>query len=100
MVGSKRKAIAIFRELTADGIDPKSFERVHSPIGLDIGAISPEEISISILAELIAARRQVERVLPHMSWFQSTRGRMTVEDGQARISGSDLLSDEACPADR
>ncbi|MGA8300260.1 MAG: XdhC family protein, partial [Terriglobales bacterium] len=46
------------------------FERVHAPIGLDIGALTPEEIAISIMAELIAKRRNVERELPHMKWAQ------------------------------
>ena len=69
MIGSKRKTIAIFRELQKEGIPPELFDRIHAPIGLDIGAVTPEEIAISITAELIAARRRVERELPHMSWF-------------------------------
>lgn len=73
MVGSRRKAIAIFRELTREGLGPDRFDRVHSPIGLDIGAITPEEIAVSIVAELIAVRRRAERSLPHMSWFQNGR---------------------------
>jgi xanthine dehydrogenase accessory factor len=70
MMGSRRKAITIFRELVKLGLKPELFERVHSPIGLDIGSITPEEIAVSILAELIASRRNVERPLPHMSWFR------------------------------
>jgi xanthine dehydrogenase accessory factor len=69
MIGSKRKTIAIFRELTKEGIAAQLFERVHAPVGLDIGAVTPEEIAVAITAELIAVRRHVERVLPHMSWF-------------------------------
>jgi xanthine dehydrogenase accessory factor len=69
MIGSKRKTIAIFRELTKEGIAPALFERVHAPVGLDIGAVTPEEIAVAITAELIAVRRRVERDLPHMSWF-------------------------------
>ncbi len=69
MIGSKRKTIAIFRELEKEGIPAHLFERVHAPIGLDIGAVTPEEIAVSITAELIARRRNVERELPHMSWF-------------------------------
>jgi xanthine dehydrogenase accessory factor len=71
MIGSKRKTIAIFKELTKEGLSPELFERVHAPVGLDIGAITPEEIAVAITAELIAARRRVERDLPHMSWFHS-----------------------------
>jgi xanthine/CO dehydrogenase XdhC/CoxF family maturation factor len=44
---------------------------VHAPVGLDIGAITPEEIAVAITAELIAVRRRAERALPHMSWFTS-----------------------------
>ena len=71
MIGSKRKAITVFRELVKEGLPENLFERVHSPIGLDIGAITPEEIAVAITAELIAIRRCVERTLPHMSWFHS-----------------------------
>jgi len=71
MIGSKRKTIGIFRELTKEGLAPELFERVHAPVGLDIGAVTPEEIAISITAELIAVRRHAERALPHMSWFKN-----------------------------
>jgi xanthine dehydrogenase accessory factor len=71
MIGSKRKTITIFRELTKEGLSAELFERVHAPVGLDIGAITPEEIAVAITAELIAARRHVQRDLPHMSWFYS-----------------------------
>src|SRR5205823_6369617 len=71
MIGSKRKTITIFRELVKEGIPEQFFDRVHAPVGLDIGAITPDEIAISITAELIAVRRGVERPLPHMSWFHS-----------------------------
>lgn len=73
MIGSKRKAITVFRELVKEGLKPELFDRVHSPVGLDIGAITPEEIAVSITAELIGLRRHAERALPHMSWFQSAR---------------------------
>jgi xanthine dehydrogenase accessory factor len=69
MIGSKRKTITIFKELQNEGLAAHLFDRVHAPVGLDIGAITPEEIAVSITAELIAARRRVERELPHMSWF-------------------------------
>jgi xanthine dehydrogenase accessory factor len=71
MIGSKRKTISIFRELTKEGIPAHLFERVHAPVGLDIGAITPEEIAVAITAELIAVRRRSERALPHMSWFKT-----------------------------
>lgn len=74
MIGSKRKTITIFEELKKEGLPAQLFDRVHAPIGLDIGAITPEEIAVSITAELIAKRRNVERDLPHMSWFQRRQG--------------------------
>jgi xanthine dehydrogenase accessory factor len=83
MVGSKRKAITVFRELTREGLDPALFDRVHSPVGLDIGAVTPEEIAVSIVAELIATRRHAERALPHMSWFHSGRRTATAADADA-----------------
>src|ERR1700691_2188895 len=69
MIGSRRKTITIFKELQQEGLPAHLFDRVHAPVGLDIGAITPEEIAVSIAAELIATRRKVERDLPHMSWF-------------------------------
>ncbi|GAC1653206.1 MAG: XdhC/CoxI family protein [Acidobacteriaceae bacterium] len=66
MIGSQRKTIAIYRELVNQGIDPAKLERVHAPVGLDIGAITPEEIGVSIVAEMIAIRRNSNAVLAHM----------------------------------
>jgi xanthine dehydrogenase accessory factor len=81
MVGSNRKAITIYRELTSEGLKPELFDRVYSPVGLDLGAITPEEIAVSIMAEIIGLRRRVERPLPHLSWFHSTkRGAMDTLD--------------------
>jgi xanthine dehydrogenase accessory factor len=79
MVGSKRKTITIFKELQQEGLPTHLFDRVHAPIGLDIGAITPEEIAVAITAELIARRRKVERDLPHMSWFHRREKESEVE---------------------
>jgi len=57
MIGSKRKVLNVVRELEKEGIPRATLERVHAPMGLDIGAISPEEIAISVAAEMIAVRR-------------------------------------------
>jgi len=80
MIGSKRKTITIFRELLKEGLSESLFERVHAPVGFDIGAITPEEIAVAITAELIAVRRRVERPLPHMSWFHSRRSGLADAD--------------------
>jgi xanthine dehydrogenase accessory factor len=79
MIGSKRKTITIFKELQAEGLPAHLFDRVHAPVGLDIGALTPEEIAVSITAELIAKRRKVERDLPHMSWFHRRERESEVE---------------------
>jgi xanthine dehydrogenase accessory factor len=57
MMGSKRKVIAVYKALEKEGFCAGQFERVHAPVGLDIGALTPEEIAVSITAELIAVRR-------------------------------------------
>jgi xanthine dehydrogenase accessory factor len=70
MIGSKRKVIEIFKALRAEGIAADLFDRVHAPIGLGIGAVTPEEIGVAITAELIAIRRHASTAVPHMSWFK------------------------------
>ena len=62
MIGSKRKTISIYRELENEGIPAEKFAAVHAPVGLDIGAVTPEEIAVAIVAEMIAARRHVTKV--------------------------------------
>ncbi len=57
LIGSKAKVKRIYDALLAEGMPPECLARVHAPVGLDIGAVSPEEIAVSILAELIAVRR-------------------------------------------
>ena len=57
MIGSKSKIAKMWQRLEAKGIDRTYLDRVHAPIGLNIGADSPEEICISIMAEIIRERR-------------------------------------------
>lgn len=58
MIGSHTKRQQIFRTLqTIDGIDDDILRKIHSPIGINIGAETPEEIAVSIVAELIKVRR-------------------------------------------
>ena len=56
LIGSKAKVKRIFDQLRAEGISDDALRGVHAPIGLDIGAITPQEIGVSIVAELIAAK--------------------------------------------
>ncbi|UCC47605.1 MAG: XdhC family protein [Gemmatimonadota bacterium] len=57
MIGSRRRVRATFEALVRDGVDPARLAQVHAPIGLDIGAETPEEIALAIAAELVAVRR-------------------------------------------
>lgn len=57
MIGSKRRVSTVLRHLAAEGFDIEDLERVYTPIGFDLGAETPEEIAISIIAEMIAVRR-------------------------------------------
>ena len=56
MIGSRRKVKTVFDHLRAGGVDETLLRRVHAPVGLDIGAQSPAEIALSILAEIIMLR--------------------------------------------
>jgi xanthine dehydrogenase accessory factor len=60
-VGSKRKMAALRNKLIAIGLDPAAIDRVKAPAGLDLGAITPEEIAMSILAEITVERRRGQR---------------------------------------
>ena len=53
LIGSMRKVRLIMEDLLKDGYDPEELKKVHAPIGLDIGAETPEEIAIAIMAEII-----------------------------------------------
>jgi xanthine/CO dehydrogenase XdhC/CoxF family maturation factor len=53
MIGSRRRVVSVFKKLAGEGLSKDDLQRVHAPIGLRIGAISPQEIAVSILAELI-----------------------------------------------
>jgi xanthine dehydrogenase accessory factor len=57
LIGSRAKVARITAALLAEGMPPECLARVHAPIGLDIGAVTPAEIAISILAEMIAVYR-------------------------------------------
>ena len=58
LIGSRAKVARLYDAVVAEGrIAPEQLERIHAPIGLDIGAVTPQEIAVSIAAELIAVRR-------------------------------------------
>ncbi|HEU4386956.1 MAG TPA: XdhC family protein [Blastocatellia bacterium] len=57
MIGSRRRVIAVYDRLARSGISKEQLERVHAPIGLTIGATSPQEIGVAIVAEIIQTMR-------------------------------------------
>ena len=57
MIGSRRRTTTIRERLKREGVAPELLRRVHAPIGLDIGALTPEEIALAILAEIVLVRR-------------------------------------------
>jgi xanthine dehydrogenase accessory factor len=68
MIGSKRKFIEIAKVLEGEGVPAEKIERVHSPVGLDIGALTPEEIAVAIVAEMIAVRRNAQPSIPSLAY--------------------------------
>lgn len=57
LIGSKRRTNIVLRRLNDDGFDVARLQRVHAPVGLDIGAVTPEEVALAIMAEIVAVRR-------------------------------------------
>ncbi|HEY6393111.1 MAG TPA: XdhC/CoxI family protein [Bryobacteraceae bacterium] len=80
MIGSKRKVIGVVKELEKEGIPREAFERTFAPMGLDIGAITPEEIAVSIVAEMIAMRRT-----PETGWRSLSKSVFASESPRALI---------------
>ncbi len=89
MIGSRRKVIEIFKTLQEEGVSAHLFDRVHAPVGLDIGAVTPEEIAVAITAELIAVRRHANSELPHLSWFKGFREESAEESGSKVLEEKD-----------
>jgi len=67
MVGSKKKVIGLVKELEKEGVPRERFARLFAPMGLEIGAVTPEEIAISVVAEMIAVRRDPEGAWSRLS---------------------------------
>lgn len=57
MIGSKRKTLEVVKHLRKEGIDLEKLAAVHAPMGFDIGAVTPEEIAVAVVAEMIRRRR-------------------------------------------
>ena len=61
MIGSKRKTLEVAKHLRREGVTLDSLARIHAPMGLDIGAVTPEEIAVAVVAEMIRRRRHSEQ---------------------------------------
>ena len=77
LIGSRAKVARLYDQLLVESpdIDPALLERIHAPIGLDLGAVTPQEIAVSITAELIAVRRGKAEALKSASlrWFPNLK---------------------------
>jgi xanthine dehydrogenase accessory factor len=80
MIGSKRKTISVVKELEKEGLPREAFEKIFAPMGLEIGAESPEEIAISVVAEMIAVRRA-----PDTDWRQLSKSIFAHENLKALL---------------
>jgi xanthine dehydrogenase accessory factor len=79
LIGSRAKVARIYDALIEEGVPLEQLERVHAPIGLDIGAVTPAEIAISILAQLVAVRRGVDVAAQSMKRVRMDRVRPAPE---------------------
>jgi xanthine dehydrogenase accessory factor len=76
LIGSRAKVARLYEQLLSETkVDPALLERIHAPIGLDLGAVTPQEIAVSIAAELIAVRRGKAEALRSASlrWFPNLK---------------------------
>ncbi|HEU0124607.1 MAG TPA: XdhC/CoxI family protein [Bryobacteraceae bacterium] len=81
MIGSKRKVIGVMKELEKEGVPRQGLDRLFAPMGFDIGAITPEEIAVSVVAEMIAARRN-----PEARWREHTKSIFQNESTQTEAT--------------
>ena len=72
MIGSKRKTLEVLKHLQKDGIPLDKLSRINAPMGFDIGAVSPEEIAVAVVAEMIHRRQR-----PTEGWNQISKSIFT-----------------------
>lgn len=73
LIGSKRRTNIVLEHLREAGVDEERLKKVRAPVGLDIGAVSPGEVALSILAEIVAERRGGTG-RPLSDWRRSSKG--------------------------
>ena len=89
LIGSKRKVFNVVKELEKEGVPRSSFDRVYGPMGLNIGALTPEEIAVSVAAEIVAVRRNAAsnwRALSMSVFAHSGTNPNTNDDTKALLS--------------
>jgi xanthine dehydrogenase accessory factor len=70
LIGSKRRTSIVIDRLRGRGVPDEQLKNIHAPIGLDIGAVSPEEVALAIMAEIVAERRGAPGT-PLSAWRRS-----------------------------
>lgn len=78
MIGSRRKVLGVVKELEKEGISRDAYNRVFAPMGFEIGAVTPEEIAVSVVAEMIAVRRG-----PRSDWRPLSKSIFATESARA-----------------
>jgi len=84
LIGSRAKVARIYDELAKGDISAEALDRVHAPIGLDIGAVTPQEIAVSILAELIAVKHGKEDPRP-LRWTPPRLAHSAIRNPKSEI---------------
>jgi len=87
LLGSRVKAVHVLASLREQGVSLEELRKIHTPLGLEIGAVTPEEIAVSILAELVAVRRGLDPA-ESRSMKMDLPGRLGQEDGSFEGSSS------------
>jgi xanthine dehydrogenase accessory factor len=93
MIGSRRRVAIVRKQLVDEGFPPADIAKLYSPIGLRIGAVTPQEISISILAEIVRHRRKGP------AWASEAAGEAPQAAGVSDIELVTWLADEKNDAD-
>ncbi len=89
MIGSKRKTIEVVKQLQRERIGLERLERVHAPMGFDIGAVTPEEIAVAVVAEMISRRRN-----PATAWNSLSKSVFAQGTPEAvRVDPSEIVSE-------
>ena len=93
MIGSRRKVQFIYSELKAEGFSDEQLSRVHAPVGLNIGAATPEEIAISVVAEMVASIRRADAVRPLMRNMCEVAESIRQKISQAKVERQNAAAD-------